>query len=213
MKADTRPGLIETMRLRRDGSVDRLPLHLSRLECSARALGIRLVAERVESTIRSLPLTGQDQRLRLELPADGRLQVTTFPLVETDPEKPWRLAIAATRLDAGDQLLRHKTTRRDTYVQARQEFPDDRADEVLLLNGKDEVCEGTITSVFVQHDAESVLKTPHLNCGLLRGVLRQQLLDEGRAEETVLKAGDLRTARGLFVGNSLRGLLPAVLAD
>ncbi len=213
MTADVRPGLIETMRLRRNGSIDRLELHLARLESSARFLGIACTAAHVRSTLQSVSPTGQDQRLRLELSPDGQVQVTTFPLAETDPDKPWRLALATTRLDAGDPVLRHKTTRRDLYVQARQEFPPDRVDEVLLLNGRGDVCEGTITNVFVQDDREALLKTPDLKCGLLRGVLRQQLLDERRAVEAVLTVADLRAASRLLVGNSLRGLLPTVLLE
>jgi len=213
MTAEARPGLIETMRLRRDGSIDRIALHLSRLENSAQTMGIPCSTEDVNNILRSLTPTGQDLRLRLELAADGQIKVTTSPLVETDPEKPWRLALAATRLDAADPLLRHKTTRRDCYAQARREFPADQADEVLLLNGQRQVCEGTITNVFVRNDRDPVLRTPHLECGLLRGVLRQQLLDEKRAVEAVLTVADLRAASSLHVGNSLRGLLPAVLLE
>ena len=213
MIAEAPPGLIETMRLRRDGSIDRLALHLSRLESSARTLGIACATADINAALRSVSPTGQDQRLRLEMAADGQLQVTAFPLAEANPEKPWRLALAATRLDADDPLLRHKTTRRVRYVKARQEFPADGVDEVLLLNRQREVCEGTITNVFVQNGRDPVLKTPHLKCGLLRGVLRQQLLDEGRAVETVLTVEDLASAGHLYVGNSLRGLLPAVLSD
>ena len=32
---------------------------------------------------------------------------------------------------------------------ARAEFPREQADEVILLNERGEVCEGTITNVFV----------------------------------------------------------------
>ena len=55
-----------------------------------------------------------------------------------------------------------------------------------------------------------MLLTPPLACGLLPGVLRARLLREGRAREAVLRPADL-AARRLFVGNSLRGLIPARL--
>ena len=73
----------------------------------------------------------------------------------------WTLRIASTRIDSGDPLLRHKTTRRQVYEAARAEFPRDEADEVLLLNERGEVCEGTITNVFVDI-GEPVLVTPPL---------------------------------------------------
>ncbi len=84
------------------------------------------------------------------------------------PKNPWRLAIATTRLNSGEPLLRHKMTLRDHYVQARREFPATEIDEVLLLNENGAVCEGTITSVFVQAASDEPLRTPALECGLLK---------------------------------------------
>ena len=45
--------------------------------------------------------------------------------------------------------------------------------------------------------------------GLLPGVLRRKLLDEGRAGEAELTLDDL--AGGFFIGNATRGLIPARL--
>ena len=96
------------------------------------------------------------------------------------------------------------------FKSARAEFAAGAADEVLLLNERGEVCEGTITSVFVD-DGTGILKTPTLACGLLAGVLREDLIASGRAREAMLQAGDLAAGR-LFVGNSLRGLIAARLS-
>jgi 4-amino-4-deoxychorismate lyase len=105
-------------------------------------------------------------------------------------------------------LLRHKTSRRDAYTRARSEYGHDQADEVLLANERGEVCEGTITSLFADF-GEKALLTPALACGLLAGVLRAQMIDDGAAREAVFSYDDLRSARAVFVGNSLRGLIPA----
>ena len=51
---------------------------------------------------------------------------------------------------------------------------------MLLANERGELCEGTITNVFADF-GDGVLATPRLDCGLLPGVLRAELLDEGRA--------------------------------
>ncbi|MFN6952997.1 MAG: aminotransferase class IV, partial [Albidovulum sp.] len=101
--------------------------------------------------------------------------------------------------------FRHKTTRREPYEAARAEFSKDEADEVILLNERGEVCEGTITTVFF--DRGQGMRTPPLSCGLLPGVLRAEM---GCPEE-VLRAEDLGAVR-LWVGNALRGLIPAVWA-
>jgi para-aminobenzoate synthetase/4-amino-4-deoxychorismate lyase len=70
------------------------------------------------------------------------------------------------------------------------------------------VTEGSWTSVFAD-GPDGVLLTPPLALGLLPGVLREQLIAEGRAREAKLTLNDL--AGGFQVGNALRGLMRAVL--
>ena len=79
---------------------------------------------------------------------------------------------------------------------------------MILLNRRGEVCEGTITNVFADI-GDGVLLTPPLRCGLLPGVLRSELRESGTAREAVLSEDDLRRAKAIFVGNSLRGLIGA----
>ena len=59
----------------------------------------------------------------------------------------------------------------------RAEFSRDEADEAILLNQRGEVCEGTITNIFIDI-GEPVLVTPALASGLLPGVLGGSLLDQ-----------------------------------
>ena len=208
----TIPHLIETMRLRADGSVDRLQGHLDRLSGSADALGLRCDIEAITAAVAALPAASKDRRLRLELRADGQWTLDTLPLPPVRAGRIWRLRFAKTRLCSGDPLLKHKTNRRDLYERARREYSAEVADEVLLLNERGEICEGTITSVFLSRGPGQTLATPSLSCGLLKGVLRQELIDSGRAHEAVLLRADFEAAERLYVGNSLRGLLPAQLA-
>nr|WP_276562347.1 aminotransferase class IV family protein [Hoeflea prorocentri] len=205
--------MIETMRLRANRTIDRLDRHLNRLKRSAQALSIPYDAQWLGHLLDAVDPEGEDRRIRIELTPSGKSIVITseFP---ADPDRTiWRLGIASTRLDSTNTLLRHKTTFRDHYTTAREEFPATQADEVLLLNERGEVCEGTITSLFIQTDDTGPLLTPSIECGLLAGVLRQDLLDTGRARQAILTLDDLRGARALYIGNSLRGLMPAVLND
>ena len=81
---------------------------------------------------------------------------------------------------------------------------------MLFANERGELCEGAITSVFF--DVGEGLCTPPAVCGLLPGILRSALLEQGACREAVLQASDLSAAR-LWVGNSLRGMIEAVLVD
>ncbi|WP_419908698.1 aminotransferase class IV family protein [Hoeflea sp.] len=213
MRDAHKPGLIETMRQRADGTIDRLPLHLNRLRHSAEILKIPHDPVETAAAIEGLKADGGDRRLRLELSPHGEIRMEVFPCPAMDMRRPWQIAFAATHLRSTDPLLPHKTTFRNVYTRARDEFPSDRIDEVVLCNEKDELCEGTITSVFLQVRESETLLTPALSSGLLRGVLRQELLDTGKAREAVLTRSDLQAASRIYVGNSLRGLIPAVLVQ
>ena len=114
----------------------------------------------------------------------------------------WRVGLASERLSSGDPWLGVKSTRRGAYDRARAALADG-LDEVLFLNERGEVCDGTITSVFFDRGAG--LRTPPLSCGLLPGVLRAEMA----CPEEVLHGEDLPRVR-LWLGNALRGLSPAV---
>ncbi|MBP1875082.1 4-amino-4-deoxychorismate lyase [Ensifer adhaerens] len=201
--------LIETLRYEPDDGFVRLRLHLARLERSARRLGFsghdRAQAElqkAVEGA--TVPL-----RIRLTLDRHGAIAVTTAAFTPLAADTVWRVRLAETPLSSEDKLLRVKTTRRGVYEAARGEYPVSEVDEVLLLNEKGEVCEGTITSIFLD-DGSGTLKTPPIACGLLAGVLRTELICQRQARVARLSPDDL--ARGqLYVGNSLRGLIRAKL--
>ncbi len=201
--------LIETLRYDPEAGLVRLRLHLARLTRSARRLGFAGAAaagERLQEAVRGAE---RPLRVRLTLSRDGTVTVATAPFAPLACDTTWRVRIASTRLESSDRLLRMKTTRRDVYERARREFSPEAADEVILLNEKGEVCEGTITSVFLD-DGSGVLKTPPIACGLLAGVLRSELICGRRARAARLLPADLQHGR-LFVGNSLRGLIRAEL--
>lgn len=189
------PGLklIETMLW--DGTATpRWPLHRERLLRSAGLLGWSCPEVVPEGP-------AHPARLRLTLDRKGRVEWT---VAELSPAKAdWRVGLAVERLRSDDPWLRVKSTKREVYDRARAALPQG-LDEVVFLNERGEVCDGSITSIFF--DRGQGMRTPPLTCGLLPGVLRAEL---GCPEE-VLLAEDLPMVR-LWVGNALRGLIPAVL--
>jgi 4-amino-4-deoxychorismate lyase len=197
------------MRREADGTIPRRARHLDRMAHSAAALGFAFDRQDAGKVIDGIG--GEEAlRVRLELSTNGRIGLTTTPFAALPQGTIWRLAIAATRLDAGDPLRRHKTDSRDVYAEARREFPADTIEEVLLINGEGELAEGTITNLFLDL-GDGVLATPPVEAGALPGVLRAELLDQGKAVEARLLPSDIARARTVFVGNSLRGLIAARL--
>jgi len=188
------PGLklIETVLW--DGlAAPRWPLHLARLRQSAGLLGWG--CPEVSPDGPDLPA-----RLRLTLDAAGTVVWEAGALPPAKAQ--WRLGLATARLASDDPWLRVKSTCRAAYDRARAALPEE-LDEVLFLNERAEVCDGTITTVFF--DRGQGLRTPPLSSGLLPGVLRAEI---GCPDE-VLLADDLPNVR-LWVGNAVRGLIPCI---
>ena len=121
------------------------------------------------------------------------------------------MAIAPQRLVSADLWLRHKTTQRAFYDDMRAALPVG-VDEWLFFNERDELCEGTITNIFIIK-AKGKMITPASNCGVLPGVFRQTLLAKGLCTEQVITRQDLAQCRAISLGNSLRGALGAVLCN
>jgi 4-amino-4-deoxychorismate lyase len=205
--------LIETLRWEPERGFVRLGRHLARLAESARDLGFRHDRAAVEGVLAQVVRGPTPLRVRLLLPANGRATAMAQHVDPLPRGTVWTVRMAKTRLSSSDPLLRHKTTRRAAYDAARAEFSPLDANEVLLLNERDEVCEGAITSIFVDRGDGGPLLTPPLSSGLLAGVLRQSLIDRGEAVESPLQVDDLADSHCIYCGNSLRGLIPARLAE
>lgn len=198
----------------------RLKLHLARLGRTCAVLGIGWEPMEVLVRLDALPDAGP-LRVRVTVDRAGRVAVTHGAVLPV--AQPWRVGVADQRLASGDPWLRVKTSERGLYDAARAELvaglsaglaaglaagPSAGLDEVIFANERGEICEGAITTVFF--DAGAGLCTPPLTCGLLPGVLREEMLAAGQCREAVLRLADLAGVT-LLLGNSLRGLVPATL--
>jgi para-aminobenzoate synthetase/4-amino-4-deoxychorismate lyase len=199
--------LIETLRCER-GDPIRLDLHLSRMEISARRFGFLFDRRRVhDAALRGASRDVARERMRIVLDEAGTFEVTTQPLDDTQ-QGPWRFAISPLRLDSTDELLRHKTDWREFHDGEQSRLHDlYGCDEVLFLNERGELCEGSRSNLFLRIDG--VLLTPAQSCGLLDGCLRREMLEQGLCHEAVLTRADLDRATEIYLGNSLRGLIHA----
>ncbi len=206
--------LFETLRWTQDEGFPLLSLHMERLAASAEYFQFpfdRAAAETVLAEAAKQFNAGVC-RVRLALAPSGEISITSAPFVDVPQEASYRLAISPTLVNSSDPYLFHKTTRRGLYDSEYERCArDEQADEVLFLNEHYEVVEGSRTNIFVEKD--SVLITPPVSCGLLPGCLRRSLLEDPNVAilEAPLTMEDLRRADKIYVGNALRGLIPAEL--
>ncbi|MCC7251241.1 aminodeoxychorismate synthase component I [Hyphomicrobium sp.] len=202
--------LIETLLYEPGSGYWLLAGHLQRLAASAAYFGYAYDEAKVRAALDSAVAerAGQRLRIRLTLAEDGALTITVAEQPAQAPESVMRYVISDTRLDSSNAFLFHKTTRRELYDREWQHYAETlKADEVLYLNERGELAEGSRTNVFLERDGRLV--TPPLSSGLLPGVLRSTLIASGKAHEAVLTLDDLASADAVFLGNSVRGLVKA----
>ena len=201
--------LIETMRFDPEAGIALLELHLERLKASAAQLGFSFDRHEARNRIQALCFELEDAaKLRLVLARSGAITLETHALPEALAEPAACIALPHPTV-AGDWRLRHKTTDRGFYEAALDVARETGASEALLVRDDGQLTEGCWTSIFVERDDK--LLTPPLALGLLPGVLRRSLIEEGRAMEAELVLDDL--GEGFFIGNALRGLMPARLVQ
>jgi para-aminobenzoate synthetase/4-amino-4-deoxychorismate lyase len=208
--ATRRPiGLFETLRW--DEGFKNLDSHLDRMSRSAEFFAIPFAGATARSVLQNAVGNGSGpMRVRLELDEQGEFHCITQALAPTDGV--WRFVISPHRVSSRDALLAHKTTWRELYdAEWKRCCAEGQAEEVLFLNERAELTEGARTNLFIRLDGE--LATPALCSGLLPGVLRAELIARGNCRERRLTLAELGAASEIFVGNSLRGLIPAVPAE
>ncbi|MCH7345057.1 chorismate-binding protein [Pelomonas sp. CA6] len=201
---------LETLRLQ-DGVFAREARHRARMRRCAAHFGLAWCEDAWRATLADVAAAHPRGlwRVRLTLARDGLLQREVQPL--QDWAAPVALALAARPLDTqgpGAEFLGHKTTRRELYQQMLADKPAEAVD-LLLFNRDGELTEGCISNLALELDGQWL--TPRQQAGLLPGVMREQLLAEGRVREARLTLADLPRATGLAIFNSVRGWCAARL--
>ncbi|MDQ3418555.1 MAG: aminodeoxychorismate synthase component I [Acidobacteriota bacterium] len=200
--------LLETIKWTSAGGFALLDRHIDRICTSAACFGMPCDATEIRSMLANAveDLRGPS-KVRLLLEADGGLLCEAVDLLPLND--PLRVALAAAPIDREDVFLYHKTTRRDVYERARAGRPD--ADTVILWNSDREVTEAAESNIVVS--AQGVKVTPPVSSGLLPGTMRAELLEAAEIVERIVTIDEVRAAEEIWLINSVRGWMRAVLAD
>jgi branched-subunit amino acid aminotransferase/4-amino-4-deoxychorismate lyase len=203
--------LIESILWTRASGYVLLPYHLRRIAASASHLGFRCDSDEIARTLQGCGdnLSAEPfWKIRLLLAPDGALSVSASPIEPPGYKEPIPRAVISTiAVSSADPILRHKTTRRALYdAEFKTWSARTGCFDVIFVNERAEVTEGSRTNVFIQRGA--AIFTPPLECGLLDGTLRRWMLESQAipTRECVLTVADLRSADRIFLGNSVRGL-------
>lgn len=197
--------LIETMRFDPEVGIADLDRHLDRLGGSAARFAFPFNRHSARNELQAATFCRQEPAmLRLLLSPKGTMAIELKPIPEV-PHQPVEVAVRPLPVAADDIRLGHKTTARAFMEAARVEGGKY---ETIFVTPEGHVTEGSYTSIFVERDGKYL--TPPIARGLLPGLLRARLIEEGKAKESDLTVDDL--AGGFYIGNAVRGLIKARLA-
>lgn len=202
--------LLESMHFDPEAGIALLDLHMARLSASAAELGFSFDRHEARNRIQALCFElDAPAKLRLLLSRSGALALEAQPLAGGALPDPVRCLALPLPVVASDWRLRHKSTDRAFYEDARKAAQEAGADEAIFVRDDGLVTEACHSNIFLPRDGS--LLTPKASLGLLPGVLRASLLADGGASEADITLGEL--AHGFQLGNSVRGLMPAILVN
>ena len=225
-------GLFETVRVVH-GRPFRLPQHLDRLARGAGVLKIKMPFSSEQLQEFAARLIAQNQvpdailRLTLTRGSGGRgytpgaeskptIVMTLHSLPPPANPAGWKLITSSFRIPAGDPLASFKTTSKILHVMARAEAAERGADESLILNTNGEVAEAAGGNIFWVSDG--TICTVPVGCGILPGVTRAVVLEICRTpslpvNERVIRPEDLKNSKGVFITQSVLGIVPVTVFD
>ncbi|MBN2042070.1 MAG: aminodeoxychorismate synthase component I [Spirochaetes bacterium] len=207
LKAKPAFSIIETILYDKDYEFS--DLHLNRMQESAEYFDYAFNRDLLESELDKLKkeLSDDIYKIRILLNRFGGLEITHSKTEFLDNNK---IMLHEKRTDSSDVFLFHKTTNREFY---NTEFAKARElgfFDAVFLNEKNELTEGCITNVYVKQDGR--IYTPPLECGLLNGIIRQNLIAEGKVREKKIGPDDIKNAEEIYISNSIAGFKKAVLS-
>ena len=193
--------LIETILFEEGSGYFLLERHLKRIRRSAAYFGFGLDSDNVRKALaaRSAAFSG-NHKVRLLLSRKGTFTIQADPVSADRPDVALLVAISENRTDSRDPFLFHKSTHRPMYAAEPAKRPE--CIDLIFTNERDELTEGASHNIVLRIDGELV--TPPLECGLLPGVFREELLDRGEIRERIVTASQLKMAEEIHLINSVR---------
>jgi para-aminobenzoate synthetase / 4-amino-4-deoxychorismate lyase len=188
-----------------------LDRHVRRISDSARYFGIPFDEDAVRSALdrAAAALPPREHKVRLVVRRRGEPAVTAQALEETARAAVQRVCFAGAAVSSSDIFLFHKTGQRSVFERERTEHP--AFDDVILWNERGQITESCTANVVAEIHGRKV--TPPVDCGLLPGIFRAQLLEEHAISERVITRDELAACSSIWLVNSVRKWMPAVLAQ
>ncbi|EKR64173.1 aminodeoxychorismate synthase, component I [Leptospira weilii str. 2006001853] len=197
--------LFETI-LYKNGIFYFLKEHLERIKKSAKIFQFPFSKKEWDASLKqvaSISPGPNSYRIKISLNSLGKFHFESHKLSKF--QKEGILQISGIEIDSSSEFRKHKTNLREIYDQEGKCSRDSGYIDVLYLNEKKEIAEGSIGNIFVKI-GDSYF-TPPISSGVLPGIFRNRLLKRNGFYEKTLSLDDLQRSNSIFLCNSLRGIL------
>lgn len=202
-------GVFEVIRLYA-GRPFELAGHLDRLERSAAAIELPVERPPLEREIAALLERNgdSDAQLRLILTRGGRRICLIEPLADWGET----VSLASITYSPTVILTGVKSLSYGANMQATRSAKGSGADEALLVRPDGIVLEAPTSSIFWV-DADGVIKTPSLDCGILDSITRRLLIERLAVEEGEFGLDQVLAAGEAFLASTTREVQPVSAID
>ncbi|BHH84061.1 chorismate-binding protein [Desulforhopalus sp. 52FAK] len=215
--------LFETMLWQKESSFYLLEEHLARLARGAEYFKFSFdpLLIRQQLATHASSFTAEALRVRLVLEKDGQISITAtecdrplfirLPAAKDLGARPISGSVRCVTTSTADlgPYIYYKSSRRAMYDSEFKKVLERGETDALFFNDQNELTEGCISNVIVLKDG--CYFTPPVQCGLLPGVMREQLLLQGEdspmVKEKVLLKEDIENCDAVFICNSVRGVV------
>ena len=212
-------GVFETLKVLK-GKILFMEEHLERLEKGCRTLNISLNEEKskiVEDSYKLLKTKNiENGVLRISYSKgedENYLVVSTreSSYKKEDYERGFNITFSKLRKNENSILTYIKSNNYIENLFAKQVANERGFDEMLFLNTEENIAEGTSSNVFWIKD--NIVYTPSIECGLLAGVVRQQVLRSLEGLRVKVRIGkftkeDIMNSDEVFLTNSVMDIMP-----
>jgi len=200
-------GAFETIYIR-EGQPIFLKEHLHRLQEALVFLELnqRIEEEEVKEAIQRLRAKNIGLKINV---SEKNIVYSLRPI--TPAEKDYKLGLSKIRRHQDNPMTRIKSMNYTENLLAIKAAKKAGYDAPLFINTQGEVCETATANLFVCIDGQ--WQTPKGTCGLLEGILRKWVMTQLPVKETSISYQGLLDSEGIFITNSLMGIMPVKEID
>lgn len=180
--------------------------HIERINNSCKILNIKKYIDHNEVLNYIKENNIKNKAFKITLTDENTIYSTRdIPYSSRDYEKGFSLYVSQVLRNSTSKLTFVKSTCYIENIMEKALAKDLGYDEAIFLNEEGFLAEGATSNIFFIKDNK--ILTPKVEVGLLNGVVRQWVIHNFHVEEGKYTLDDLISSQGIFVTNSLLGIM------